>query len=199
MPTKFLSPKLVVPVLLSAALLLNGCAMLVGAGAGVGVAAVQERGIKGRASDLKIQGLVLKEFISSGIKMPAVIDVEVYEGRVLLTGSTTDTALADAAAKLAWKIEGVQDVINEIQFNDKASTANYSKDAWVTARLMAQLTVDGEILSVNYAIETVNGVVYLIGIAQSKKELERVIARASALEYVRRVVSHVRIKNPPLS
>ncbi len=186
-------------VLLALAPILSGCALVVGAGAGVGVAAVQERGIKGRASDLKIEGLVLKEFVSAAVKLPVVIDVEVYEGRVLLTGATTDTKLADTAVKLAWQADGVKEVINEIQLNTGTSAANYTKDAWITARLMAKLTVDADVLSINYSVETVNGVVYLIGIAQSKKELDRVIAHASALDFVRRVVSHVRIKNPPLS
>jgi osmotically-inducible protein OsmY len=37
-------------------------------------------------------------------------------------------------------------------------------------------------------------VVYLIGIAQSKKEIDKVIAHARSLSYVKRVISHVRIK-----
>ncbi len=49
----------------------------------------------------------------------------------------------------------------------------------------------------NYSIETVNGVVYLIGVAQSQEELDRVINHARQISYVRRIVSHVRIKGAP--
>ena len=40
----------------------------------------------------------------------------------------------------------------------------------------------------------VNGIVYLIGIAQNQKELDRVIAHARDINYVRNIISHVRVK-----
>lgn len=188
--------------LLMAALLLlplTGCAAVVGGGAAVGVAAVQERGIKTRVSDLQIETMILKEFLVTEIKSLAVIDVEVYEGRVLLTGTTTKTKLADQAVALSWKAEGVKEVINEIQLSKSSTVANYAKDTWITTQLTTKLTLDEDVLSINYAIETVNGTVYLIGIAQDKKELDRVIAHAGNVQYVRGVVNHVRIKDPPPS
>lgn len=170
--------------------------VVVGAGATVGVAAVQERGIKGGASDLKIQAGVLDQFIKSDLKLTSTIGTEVYDGRVLLTGSTKNVKLADQAVKLAWKVEGVKDVINEIQIDRDGALSDYAQDSWITVQLKSKLTFDKEVLAVNYAIETVNGVVYLIGIAQDKKELDRVIAQANKIKFVRKVVSHVRIKTP---
>ncbi len=41
--------------------------------------------------------------------------------------------------------------------------------------------------------------VYLIGIAQSPAELERATNHARAIPYVRKVVSHVRLKDAPAS
>ena len=178
---------------------LAGCAAAVGGGATVGVAAVSERGIKIRAIDLKIEAAILKEFLVAEIKSLAVIDVEVYEGRVLLTGTTTDTKLADKAVALAWKATGVAEVINEVQLNKPGTATNYAKDTWITTQLTAKLTFDEEVLSINYAIETVNGVVYLIGIAQDQAEVDRVVAHAGNIRFVRRVVNHVRIKKPPLT
>ena len=43
-------------------------------------------------------------------------------------------------------------------------------------------------------METVNGIVYLIGIAQNQKELDRVLAHAREINYVRNIISHVRVK-----
>ena len=186
-------------ILILALLPLAGCAVAVGAGAGVGVAAVSERGIKTRAIDLKIEAFILKEFLVTDIKSLAIIDVEVYEGRVLLTGTTTDTKLADQAVALSWKASGVTEVINEVQLNKAGTAANYAKDTWITTKLTVKLTLDENVLSINYAIETVNGVVYLIGIAQDRQEIDRVIAHAGNIEFVRRVVNHVRIKKPPLT
>ncbi|MDA0238962.1 MAG: BON domain-containing protein [Proteobacteria bacterium] len=170
--------------------------VVVGAGATVGVAAVQERGIKGGASDLKIQAAVLDQFIKNDLKLTSTIGTEVYDGRVLLTGSTTNVKLADQAVKLAWKVEGVKDVINEIQVDRDGALGDYAQDSWITVQLKSTLTFDKDVLAVNYAIKTVNGVVYLIGIAQDQKELDRVIAQANKIKFVRKVVSHVRIKTP---
>ena len=100
-----------------AILLLSGCTAVVGAGAGVGVAAVQERGIKGRTEDLRLEALVLKKFLNTGLKLTNSIGVEVYEGRVMLTGATKNTKLSDEALKLAWQVNGVKAVINEIQLD----------------------------------------------------------------------------------
>ena len=43
-----------------------------------------------------------------------------------------------------------------------------------------------------------NGTVYLMGIAQNQAELNRVKNHARGLDYVRRVISHVRLKKPPM-
>ena len=175
--------------------LVSGCATLIGAGATVGVAAYQERGVKGRAKDLKIEALILEQFIKAGLKLTTTIGVEVYEGRVLLTGASKNTKITDQAIKLAWKINGVKTVINEIQIGRASTITNFAQDAWITAQIKSNITFDKNIYSINYAIETVNGTVYLIGIAQNKIELDRVKNQASKIKFVRNVISHVRIKN----
>ena len=180
-----------------AILLLSGCTAVVGAGAGVGVAAVQERGIKGRTEDLRLEALVLKRFLNTGLKLINSIGVEVYEGRVMLTGATKNTKLSDEALKLAWQVNGVKAVINEIQLDKNATATDFAQDAWITTQLKSNLTFDPDILAVNYVVETVKGTVYLIGIAQNQPELDRVVAHASAIKHVINVISHVRLKKKP--
>jgi osmotically-inducible protein OsmY len=175
--------------------LLSGCTTLVGAGAAVGVAAVQERGIKVRAIDLKIEALIIEQFIKTGLKLAATIGVEVYEGRVLLTGASKNTKITDQAVKFAWKIDGVKEVINEIQVGRSSNVSNFAQDTWITAQLKSNITFDTNIYSINYTVETVNGTVYLIGIAQNKTEHARVQQHAAKIKFVQNVVSHVRIKN----
>ena len=172
----------------------SGCTTLVSAGATLGVAAVQERGIKVRAEDLKTEALILKQFIKTGLKLTATIGVEVYEGRVLLTGASKNTGITDQAIKLAWKIDGVKEVINEIQVGRSSNVSNFAQDAWITAQIKSNMTFDTSIYSINYTIETVNNTVYLIGIAQNKSEHARVKQHASQIKFVNNVISHVRIK-----
>lgn len=184
-------------ILVVAALVLAACTpvgALVGAGATTGVAAVQERGLKGGVEDLKVSAMVFDQFVKADLKLTASIGVEVYEGRVLLTGATKDVSFADKAVRLAWQAEGVKDVINEIQLDQESGLANIAQDSWITVQLKSTITFDKEIFAVNYSVETVNGVVYLIGIAQDQAEINRVIAHANRVKFVRKVISHVRIK-----
>ena len=190
-----LNSKLFIISLVLLAPLFTGCTTLVGAGATVGVAAYQERGIKGRAKDLKIEALILEQFIKAGLKLTTTIGVDVYEGRVLLTGASKNTKITDQAVKIAWKINGVKNVINEIQVGHSSNISNFAQDAWITTQVKSNITLDSTIYSINYTIETVNGTVYLIGIAQNKKELDNVKNHASQTKFVRNVISHVRIKN----
>ena len=180
-------------------LLLSACTptgALVGAGASTGVAVVQERGLRGRALDLKIEAAVFENFINADLKLTTSIGVEVYEGRVLLTGATHDVNFSDKAVRLAWRAEGVKDVINEIQVGQATGIANFAQDSWITVQLKAAITLDKQIFAINYAVETVNGVVYLIGIGRDRAELDRVIDHANSIKFVHKVISHVRIKHP---
>jgi len=192
---KFVSTRtgMVLLVLLSVSAL-SGCSAVVSAGATVGVAAVQERGIKGKANDIKIEALILDQYVRMGLKLTTTIGVEVYEGRVLLTGATTDSRLSDQAVKLAWKVDGVKEVLNEIQTTKNTSATDYAQDTWITAQLKSKLTFDIEILAINYVVETVNGTVYLIGVGQNQAEIDRAVQHATGIKYVRKVISHVRLK-----
>ncbi len=191
--------KLKAPVsLLACLLILGGCGAVAGAGAGVGVAAVQERGIKRKAQDLEIEALILDKFLRSDLKMTATVGVEVYEGRVLVTGALTNKKTADRAVRFAWQVKGVKQVINEIQLVP-TGIADYAQDTWVTVQLKSVLALDNQVMAINYVIETVNGTVYLIGVAQDRVELNRVIAHANKTKFVRRVISHVRLKSSPKS
>ena len=191
----FNTPVLLLTSMLALSSILSGCTAVVGAGATVGVAAVQERGLRGKASDLKIEAQVLEKFFKAGFKLTRKIDAEVYEGRVMLTGASADTKIADEAVKLVWQVDGVKAVINEIQIGKDSSFSDITQDSWITTQVKSKITFDENIFSINYVVETVNGTVYLIGIAQNDAELNRVKQHASRIKFVRNVISHVRVKN----
>ena len=86
---------------------------------------------------------------------------------------------------------------DEIQVSQEAGIASAAKDAWIANKLRTQLMFDGDIKNINYTIDVVNGVVYLMGIAQDHKELNRVIALARDISDVKRVVNHVMLKTDP--
>ena len=188
-------PKLITAVLLLALLApLSGCvSMVIGAGATVGVAVIEERPLKVYLRDTTIATEIRYNLVEASEKFITGVGIEVYEGKALITGVVENEVMRAHALKLVWKVEGLKDVYNELQVGDNGIT-NFAKDSWVTTQLKSKTTLDQDVLAINYTIETVNGVVYLIGIAQSKREIDKVIAHARSLSYVKRVISHVRIK-----
>lgn len=176
------------------AAMLGGCVgAAVGAGATVGVAAYQERGVDGVARDLKITADVRERLFRNDHRLAAAIGLEVYEARVLVTGTVDSEAKRAEAVRLAWEAPGVKDVINEVQVVE-SDLVDLTRDSWITTKLATVITLDKHIRAVNYSIETVNGIIYLIGIAQDQAELDRVVAHARDIAHVRRVISHVRVK-----
>ena len=77
---------------------LSGCAgTVIGAGTTAGTAAVEERGIEGALDDTKIRVQINDLWFRRDFEMYRKVGLNVYEGRVMLTGVvTTDDARADA-------------------------------------------------------------------------------------------------------
>lgn len=175
---------------------LQGCAgMLVGGTAAAGVAIAEERSVGNIIDDTTIKIQVNELLFRTDYDLFAAVGIDVFEGQVLMTGSVERREDRVEAVRLAWQVPGVKKVTNEIQVSDKGGLANYLRDAWISTQLRSKLLFDKEIAAINYNVETVNGVVYLIGIAQNEVELERVTNHARTLRHVNKVVSHVRLKN----
>lgn len=175
-------------------LALAGCAgALVGGGAAVGVAAFEERGIDGKAKDLKVQAGIFENWLRYDHSLSAKATIEVWEGRALLTGVAKDEATRAEMVKMAWAVEGVREVLNELQL-ESGGFIDYTNDAAITTKLTSRVTFDKTIYSINYYFKTVNGIVYIIGIAQDQGELDRVMAHARDITYVKRIVNYVRVK-----
>jgi len=192
----FLSRGLALALVLTLSAACTPVGAVLGAGAGAGIAAYQERGVDGVARDISLSSRILELYARHDHTLIKDIGIEVYESRALLTGQVeTEQKRADAV-RLAWQVDGIRDVFNEIHVTHEGSVLNTARDSWISAQLEAKLTFDKKILAINYAIETVGGTIYLIGIAQDAAELERVKNHARAIDYVHRIVSHVRIKAP---
>lgn len=183
--------------LLPALLALAGCTPVgaaVGGAAVVGTTAAEERSMGAAVDDAVIATNVSHQLFQKSLDLFGDVAVEVFEGRVLLTGDVPTPEDRVEAVRLAWQVKGVKEVLNEIQVSDRSGIANYARDVWISTQIRSKLLLDREILSLNYNVETVNGVVYMIGIAQSPEELERATNHARTIKYVRKVVSHVRLK-----
>ena len=72
-----------------------------------------------------------------------------------------------------------------------------ARDALINARLDSALLFTDGISSINYSTRTIAGTVYLLGVAQSQAELDRVFQVTRNIPDVKAVVSHVLLVDDP--
>lgn len=191
-------PNPILTLVLTAAVapLLAGCGPLVLGGAAVGATVVaQDRPVKQAVSDTAIHASIDKQLLQHDRNLFQQVDISVTEGKVLLTGLVPKPKNRLEASRIAWQADGVKEVINEIEVKDKSTLSDAARDTWITTKLRSKITFDKNIRSINYTIDTVNQRIYLTGIAQNQAELDRVTAYARDIDYVRGVVSYVRVKD----
>jgi osmotically-inducible protein OsmY len=183
-------------LVLASLLILPACTPLglaTSAATGAGKAVAEEGGISGAATDARIQIEINDLWFKSNVDMFGKLDMTVKQGRVLITGIVQNPEHRVEAVRLAWQPKGVKQVINEIRVAKSEGITGYAKDAWIATSLRTKMTFDKEIRSINYTIDTVGGTIYLMGIAQSQLELNRVVQLGRTIKGVKGVVSYVKL------
>ena len=121
------------------------------------------------------------------------VDVEVTQGRVLLTGTVENSDLRIEATKIAWGINGVKTVINELQISNDDNILSFADDLVISTKIKGKILLNSEVEYMNYTVETVNGIVYLIGIARSEEERQIIIDLSSEVYGVVDVIDYINI------
>ena len=177
---------------------ISGCAStLVGGAASIGLASVQERSIKDAAIDLKLEVQIQEKlFRTSSGKLFANVGVTILEQRVMLVGNVESQKLRDLAATIAWGISPkIKDVLNELTIGENTSLVSEAKDARISLSLSGLLLGDAEISDINFSHSVSKQIIFLIGIAQDNNELDKVILHARTVKGVKKVISHLILKN----
>lgn len=182
--------------LMMLAVLASACTPLgvaTGVGASAGIAASKEGGITGAVNDKWIQTQINDAWIKYDVDTFAKLDTTVQQGRVLITGVVQNPDARVEAVRLAWQVKGVKQVINEIRVAESEGIQGFLRDNWISTRLRGAMLLDRDIDSIHYTLDTVQGVVYLMGVARDQAELNRVIETARTIPHVKQVVSYVKM------
>lgn len=176
------------------ALALSGCvAAAVGAVGAAGVATVQERSVGTAFDDSSAAGEIKSKLIARGGY--GGVDVEVVDGLALLSGRVVAPEMRVRAEEIAWSSQRIDDVANEIQIEPPGGFRANAADTWISTRVRSRLISNFKVRRINFHIETYDKVVYLMGIARSQAELERVTGIASRVRGVEEVVSYIKIRD----
>ncbi len=177
---------------------LHSCSqVIIGGAASGGIILVQERGPKQAAIDILIKTQIEESMFSSSYdNLFSKIRVLVYEGKVLLVGTVKENALIKKAEDIAWKKKNVLEVANYIVIG-KNDLVDYIKDTRISIELKAKLLTDSEISEVNFMNTTENRNLFIMGISQDQKELNKVLKHAAEIAGVKKVINLIVLKNDP--
>lgn len=125
------------------------------------------------------------------------VSTDVYVGRVMLTGAVAQPAGKTRAVALARGVEGVREVVDEIQVTSQGGFAATANDLVVEQKIGVKLLAESGVKSVNMRWRCVNGTVYLFGRAHTAAESAKAVEVVRGIEDVKRVVNHLRVQ--PLS
>ena len=182
-------------VVLSSWLFASCSQVIIGGATSTGMVIVQERSSKQAAIDILIKAKIEEAMFSDDYdKLFSKVRVLVYESRVLLVGTVVEENIKEKADQISWNTKNVKEVANYITVG-KNDLIDYFKDTRISLELRAKMLTDKEVSEVNFSITTENRILYLVGIAQNNKELNKVIEHASNIAGVKKIVNLIKLKN----
>ncbi|MBF0123955.1 MAG: BON domain-containing protein [Magnetococcales bacterium] len=172
---------------------LTGCAPAIVAGGATAVAAVGERrGPQEFVEDNWVAVKIRSLYLQSDSVSPGNINVSVYRGRVLLTGTASSEIEIAEAIRIAKEVRGAWSVHSELKVQ-YATVAEITEDSVISNKVKLALLAEQEVRGLDIHVETTKGVVYLLGSARSVEERDRAIRAARQVSNVREVVSYIDI------
>lgn len=180
--------------------LLSGCTpvgIAIGGAAAAGVVIAEERSVGDAIDDAGIKLDIVDKLFKESESLFIDVSTTIIEGRVLVTGHVATDAVRQKVIEIIWSNRKVKAVLNELQIPDNSSFSSSTEDTWITTKLKTRLLQDVSIRQINYSVDTVNRIVYLMGIAQDQSELDRVYLQARDISGVRKIISHVVMKDDP--
>jgi osmotically-inducible protein OsmY len=168
----------------------------------------EDRSTEDQVTDAKITTGIIDGMtdIDKGLLLDVAVDV--WEQRVMLTGTLDSTKARNAVDALAKGDNRVKALYNEIQVvttaevearreqakkKDEEEEGGAVNDFWLETKIKAQLLTSGGVNSVNYFWRSVRGTVYIVGRSGTTAERDKVLATIRGTEGVKGVKSFIQI------
>ena len=166
---------------------LQGCVLLLGAGAVAGGLSLNDRRTSG--TQIEDQSIELKSGgrIRDAIGDKAHINVTSYDRIALISGEVPTDADKAAVEKAVAGIEGVTNVVNELEVGANSTISTRSSDTVITTRVKSALIDAKDVQASAIKVVTERGNVYLMG-RVTEREAGRATEVARAQPSVLKVV-----------
>ena len=167
--------------------------VLASGGATTMVIAEGDRSLGSVVDDTTIKLNISGKFLQSENNLFINIDTRVIDGRVLLTGIVDDQEIRIEAVKLVWEVEGVNEVINEVEVGNKTAK-EYANDLWITTQIKALAAKEIGLRSLSYNFETIKGKVFVAGVTSRPEQLNTLLEIIKNVKGVKEIVNYVVVK-----
>ena len=177
--------------------IIYGCSpanILATSGSTAMVVAEGDRSLGTVVDDATIKVNIAAKFLGAGNNIFVNINTSVLEGRVLLTGLVETQEIRIEAVRLVWEIEGVREVVNEIEIGNRETLKDYANDLWINtqARGVAAKTIGLRAVAFNF--ETINGRIFVAGLTSRTDQLDALISALKTIKGVKEIVNYVIVK-----
>ncbi len=167
------------------------CAFIAGAAAALLSACATSRSLDQSFSDIGADARLKQVLLADRSHNYDDVDLTVFEGRLLLTGTMASESGRRRLIENAWKAGGVEQVIDEVIIGDRTSLGQGLTDTRIDTAIRAKFVADGSVKGGRIKIAVSDGVVYLLGVTRDRTELEDALRYARTTGGVKKVVSHI--------
>jgi|TARA_B110000263_G_C15246479_1_gene481978 osmotically-inducible protein OsmY len=174
-----------------------GCSpvgVLASGGSATMVVAEGDRSLGTVVDDATIKLNLSAKFLKSENRLFLDVNSNVTEGRVLLTGLVDTQEIRIEAVRKVWEINGVREVINEIEVGNKTTLKEYMNDLWINTQVKSLAARTIGLRSFSYNFETIKGKVYIAGITSRPEQLQAIVESTKTIKGVNEIVNYVVIK-----
>lgn len=174
-----------------------GCSpvgVLASGGGATMVIAEGDRSLGTVVDDATIKLNLSAKFLKSENRLFLDVNSNVTEGRVLLTGLVDTQEIRIEAVRKVWEINGVREVINEIEVGNKTTLKEYMNDLWINTQVKSLAARTIGLRSFSYNFETIKGKVYIAGITSRPEQLQAIVESTKTIKGVNEIVNYVVIK-----
>jgi len=198
-----------VVLLMSILMFMNGCASVVSSAA---QKAWENRSTEDQVTDAKIHSGILDRVKNKDKNLLLDISVDVWEQRVMLTGTLDDSNVRSTVESLAKEDTRIKVLHNEIQIvtkaekearreqkekggEEKSGAGQAVSDFWIETKIKGQLLANANIGSVNYFYRSVQNKVYVIGESETSVEKQLVLKTIKETEGVKSVTEYIDVSS----
>ena len=149
-----------------------------------------------RTIGMQIDDTIMQKNLSARLALAdkkyfLLIQSEVLDGRIFLSGKVDKPEEKIKITKMAWETKGVRSVKNAITIKGQSNFKSTAKDILITSQLRSALIFNNKTKARNYTLETINKNIYIFGIAMDKEEKKEVINEANKIYDVKDVIPSI--------